>query len=228
MTIRCYTMSSRTPHSLALLIILAALILGLSLHPRLPDDMASHWNAQGEADDTIDKAWGAFLFPTIMAGLFLMLIAIPRIAPLKKNIESFRKYYDWFNPVIQGFLLYIYILTLLKNTGYGFNIIQLTTPAIAGLLYYSGILIQHTKQNYFVGIRTPWTLQSEQVWDKTHRLGAKMFKASAKITLIGLIIPEYAIHLMIAPIILASIYTIYYSYREYQKQEENHPEKKEI
>ena len=59
-------------------------------------------------------------------------------------------------------------------------------PAFAVLLFYIGILIKHAKRNWFIGIRTPWTLSSDKVWDKTHALGGKLFQVSAVITLGGI------------------------------------------
>ena len=92
-------------------------------------------------------------------------------------------------------------------------------PALAALFYYSGVLIQNARRNWFVGIRTPWTLSSERVWNSTHRIGGKLFKAAGLIALLGLAFPDYAIHLIIGPVLLFTAYLVVYSYLEYRKQE---------
>lgn len=85
------------------------------------------------------------------------------------------------------------------------------------------LLCRHSdekSQNWFIGIRTPWTLSSERVWDKTHKIGAKLFKVSDLIAFLGLIAPDYGLFFVFVPVILAAAYLIVYSYFEYQKQTE--------
>ena len=77
-----------------MLIILAFFIIAIYLYPQMPDEMASHWNFRGEVDDYLPKFWGLFLMPLIALGLLLLFLLIPKIDPLKANIEKFRKYFD--------------------------------------------------------------------------------------------------------------------------------------
>lgn len=207
----------RRVEKLILAVIAVSFVIGIALYPEMPELMASHWNAAGEVDGYMPKFWGLFLMPIITLGMFLLFLAIPRIDPLKANIEKFRGNFDWFILIIIFFMFYIYLLTLVWSMGYRFSIIQLMSPAFAVLFYYAGILIQNAKRNWFIGIRTPWTLSSTKVWDKTHRLGAKMFKTAAVIMLAGVLMPDYAIYFILVPILSATFYLIIYSYREYQK-----------
>jgi uncharacterized membrane protein len=85
-------------------------------------------------------------------------------------------------------------------------------PAFAILFYYAGILIEKSKRNYFIGIRTPWTLTSDEVWDKTHRLGGKSFKAAGIASLAGLLFPKIAFYLVIGLVLTAAIISVVYSY----------------
>jgi len=184
----------------------------------MPEKIASHWNAQGQVDGYIPKFWGLFLMPFISVALFFFFILMPIIDPLKKNIEKFRKYFDLLIIFIFLFFFYIYILTILWNLGITFNMFLALIPAFGILFYFVGIVIEKAKRNWFVGIRTPWTLSNEAVWNKTHKIGGKLFKIAAIITFFGLILPKYAILLLILPVIAFSLYTIIYSYFEYQKQ----------
>jgi uncharacterized membrane protein len=199
-------------------IILVSFAIGIYLYPQMPDPMPSHWNAAGEADGYMPKFWGLFLMPLISLALFGLFLLIPRIDPMKANIQKFRKYFDRFIALIMGFFLYIYLLTILWAFGFTFNFIYAMVPAFSALFYYAGVLTENAKQNWFIGIRTPWTLSSEKVWDKTHRLGGKLFKVAALIGLVGLLFPDYAIWFVIIPIILVAAYTIVYSYVEFQKE----------
>jgi uncharacterized membrane protein len=96
---------------------------------------------------------------------------------------------------------------------------NVTVPIGTGLLFIgAGILCENAKRNWFIGIRTPWTLSSEQVWDKTHRLGGKLFKIAGVIAVVGIFSQSYAVFFVLVPVLLVAAYTIVYSYFEYQKE----------
>jgi uncharacterized membrane protein len=198
--------------------ILASFLLGAYLYPQMPERMASHWGASGSVNGYMPKLWGLFLMPIISIILFLAFLVIPKIDTLKENIAKFRSYFDWFTLLLFGFLFYLYLLTIAWNLGYRFNIIQLMAPAFGLLIYYARVLIENAKQNWFIGIRTPWTLSSEKVWNKTNRQAGKLFKAAGVIAVLGAVFPQYAIALILVPVILAAIYPLVYSYLEYQRE----------
>ncbi len=191
--------------------------IGIYFYPQLPDKLASHWNAEGLVDGYMTKFWALFLMPMIALAGFLLFIALPKLDPLKENIEKFRKQYDTFIVMFTLFLLYLYILTLLFNLGFYFNMVQMMAPGFGALFYYIGILMESAKRNWFIGIRTPWTLSSDKVWKKTHKLGSKLFKGVGIISLGGVILPDYAIYFLIIPVIAVAGCTAVYSYLEYKK-----------
>jgi uncharacterized membrane protein len=193
-------------------------IISAFFYSYLPERVASHWDSQGQVNGYMPRFWGAFLVPIISLGLALLFILIPKIDPLKSNIEKFRNYFDWFIVIFLLFMLYVHMLTILWNLGARFNMLQLMIPAMGLLFFYMGLLLQKAKRNWFIGIRTPWTLSSDNVWDKTHRLGAKLYMLAGIIALLGVLLPKIAIWLVIVPVITASIYTIAYSYFEYKKE----------
>ena len=95
---------------------------------------------------------------------------------------------------------------------------QLLAPAFGILFYYCGILTENAKRNWFIGIRTPWTLSNDVVWDKTHKIGGKLFKIAGAVALFGIFFQKYTLFFILAPVILVAAYTIIYSYFEYQKE----------
>ncbi len=200
-----------------LVIILASFIIGIYIYPEIPESMPSHWNAAGQVDSYMPRFWGIFLMPLISVGLVLLFVAIPRIDPLKKNIEKFMRYYEALVVLIIAFLFYIYLLTLFWSLGYTFNMVQMMAPALGFLFYFMGIVMDKVKRNWFIGIKTPWTLSSDRVWDKTHKLGAKVFRASGVICLFGILFPLFAIWFILVPVLAGVVYTVAYSYFEYQK-----------
>ncbi len=183
----------------------------------MPEMVASHWNMAGEADGYSSKFWGLFLIPVISLVILILLIVVPKIDPLKENINKFKDYFDRFILVFLTFFLYLHILTIAYNLGYDFNFTQFLTPAFGFLFYYIGILIGKAQRNWSIGIRTPWTLSSDFVWDKTHKLGSKLFKLSGVIALVGIVLPEYAIVFVLAPVLISSLYVLVYSYIIYNK-----------
>ena len=199
-------------------IISLSFAVGIYFYPQMPDLMASHWSAKGEVDGYMSKFWGIFFMPFISIGLFLLFISIPKIDPLKENIAKFRKHFDGFIVLLMLFLFYLYLLTIFWNLGFKFNMPQLLMPAFGILFFYTGILTENAKKNWFIGIRTPWTLSSEAVWEKTHKLGGRLFKILGLITLLGIFIGQYAFILVIFSAIFIAIYTFIYSYLEYQKE----------
>lgn len=211
-------MNIRKNEAVIIIIILATFAISMYLYPQMPEKLASHWDSQGKVDGYMSKFWGLFLLPFVMIGILLLFIAIPKIDPLKSNILKFRHYYQRFVILFMGFLFYIHLLTILWNIGLRFDMVQFFLPAISILVYYSGILIENSKMNWFVGIRTPWTLSNEKVWNKTHKIGGKLFKGAGIFVMLGILVRDYAIFVIIIPIITITIFTIVYSYVEYQKE----------
>ncbi|MCW1296789.1 MAG: SdpI family protein [Candidatus Parvarchaeota archaeon] len=205
---------------IVLAIIALSIFISAYLYPNIPENMASHWNIKGEVDAYAPKLQILFLFPLISIILLIIFIIIPRIDPLKKNISKFRRYYDWFLLILILFLFYVHTLVILWNVGFRFNIIQFLTPAFAFLFYYLGILTENTKRNWFIGIRTPWTMSSDRIWNKTHKTSGKLFKLIGIISFLGILFYEYALIFIFIPIFLVAIYATVYSYLEFKKTEE--------
>jgi uncharacterized membrane protein len=202
---------------ITLILLSAFYITAFIFYPQMPEQMASHWDAQGVVDGYTSRFVGVFLFPFIATGVALLFVAIPLIDPLKANIEKFRKYYDWFMAVFLIFFQYIYVLTLLWNRNASFDMMQAMLPALGALFFYIGIMIQNAKRNYMVGIRTPWTLASDEVWNKTHKLGGKLFMGAGVLAAIGAIWPDYALAFILIPVLAVTLVTVIYSYAIYRK-----------
>jgi len=105
------------------------------------------------------------------------------------------------------------------NLGYEFDFTLLILGSVAVLFYGVGALLTRAEPNWFVGIRTPWTLSSEAVWERTHELGGRLFKLTAVISLIGLFFGEYAVYFLVVPALLTAAITTAYSYYLYERLE---------
>lgn len=198
-------------------LVLLFFILAVAFYHSMPEVMASHWNARGEADGTISRFWGLFLIPLMSLVITVLLLTVPKIDPLKANIQKFKGYYYGFIDVFLVYFLYIYMLTLAWNLGWKFNFSQMIIPSLGILMFSLGILISKAKRNFFIGIRTPWTLSNDEVWDGTHRLGGRLFRIAGIIILLLSFVPDIAIYVLLGVDLGIVIWLVAYSYVLYRR-----------
>ena len=212
-------MSTRTTIFVTIFLIAFAVTFSVFVFDRLPDQMASHWNTANQVDGYISRFWGAFLMPVMSIGILVLFLIIPSIDPLKANIAQFREYYNTFITLIVVFMTYMHILTMLWNLGYNqFNMGTAMLPAMGLLFIFAGIMMRKAKRNFFIGIRTPWTLSSDRVWDETHRLGSILFIVSGILALFGAFFEEYAIWFILIPVLGSTLFLLVYSYVLYRQE----------
>jgi len=211
---------------LLLAFIVFTLIAGISLYSSLPEQVPSHWNIKGEVDDYSNKFFAIFFFPGINFVLFVLLIVLPKIDPRKRNYEQFKGVYNIFRWIIHLFLGIIYLLTLIYAVWDSaaiptFMQVSFIVPFLVSLLFIIiGNYLGKIKDNFFVGVRTPWTLSSKEVWLKTHRLTGKLFVLSGVIGMIGSFFGGTAGFIMLfIPIIATSLFSILYSYFAFQQEQ---------
>jgi uncharacterized membrane protein len=205
---------------LPILLVLLAIMASFYFYFHFPDSVPIHWNIAGEVDNYGSRTTGAFLFPAIILGMYLLFLALPYIDPKKKRYEQFRKVYHVFKNILVFFMVGIYFITSLNALGYRIPV-GLWTPLLVGLLFViMGNYMGKIKSNWFIGIRTPWTLSSEEVWNKTHRFGGKIFIIGGILMMIMYLLPA-KLQLILFVFIISFILlgTIGYSYILYRTEE---------
>lgn len=144
---------------------------------QIPDDaqIAIHWNIQGEIDNYASKGWGLFTTPLIALAMGGLLKALPHMEPRRKNLEKSPKLVGatWIGVMMVMWVAHITVVG--TALGWQIDIIQLITIAIGFMMLLIGNYAAKSKSMFMVGIRTPWTLSSDTVWAKTHRLGGRLF-----------------------------------------------------
>jgi uncharacterized membrane protein len=152
--------------------------------------------------------------------MLLLFLVIPSIDPLKANIAQFREAFNLFIVLMVGFMLYIYGLSLAWSLGYtNFRMSGAMLPAIGLLFIFIGFMLRQAKRNFFIGIRTPWTLSSDAVWNETHRIGAVLFMLSGALAFVGGFFGGMiAFSMMFAPIMGSTLFLLVYSYVLYQRE----------
>ena len=202
----------------ALLVIAAMWAFALAIYPRLPERIPTHWNLHGEVD-----GWGgrgaAFLFPAIGTCFALLMAVLPRIDPRRANWEKFREELWVMVNVILLFMAWTEAVTLGAALGWRVDTGRAVLGGVGVLLVMIGNYLPRIRSNWFIGIRTPWTLSSDKVWDKTHRLGAVLFMISGVLAFIGAFFGgATAFWLFFAPLMGSASFLVVYSYVLYKQE----------
>lgn len=180
--------------------------------------MASHWNAQGIVDGYSGKLINILMFPILLLVLLILFIFIPKIDPKKKNIKEFEGTFNIFVSAFLSFMLLLQLQVFLWNTGTQISM-NTIMPILMGLLFIViSQLVSKAKQNYTIGIRTPWTLHSERVWEKTHKIGGKLFLISGVLSILSFLLPEFTYIIVLGSAIISTIIVFVYSYIEYKRE----------
>jgi uncharacterized membrane protein len=199
---------------LGALFVVAAFALTAVFYDRLPQLVPTHWNLHGQADGFTPKPWGPFVTPLGMTAVFALFVAIPAMSPRGFRIAPFERVFEILLVSMLGFLFYLHTLVLLAGTGTRVDIGRSVMIGLGVLCAIIGNFMGKLTRNFFVGIRTPWTLASDEVWGRTHRLGGKLFVAGGlAMVVVGLLGggPGWllAIMLVVAAISVAYSYVVY-------------------
>lgn len=205
---------------LAVSLILASLITGVLVYPHLPDLVPSHWNVQGQVDSYSSKIWGAFGLPLMAAGIYLLMVLVPRIDPRRENYARFRGAYRFLKLALAVFLVLLYVIILMNAMGYRVSVDRAVVTAVGLLFMVLGNFMGQLRHNYFVGIKTPWTLASEEAWQKTHRFAARLWVGAGLVTaLSGLLLGgQKGLVIIVAALGTAAIVPVIYSYLLFKNQ----------
>jgi uncharacterized membrane protein len=161
----------------SLLLLGAMLVLLVTTWPVAPDRVAVHWNAAGEVDRWGSRATGLLVPPLVGLGLYLLLLFAPRIDPGRANYASFPDTYLLIRTAVLAVVAFFYGVTCLSARGVAVSM-QVVAPLAVGVLFVViGSVMGKIRPNWFVGIRTPWTISSKVAWVRTHRLGGWLFIA---------------------------------------------------
>jgi len=203
---------------LGLFFVAASLLVTLALYRRLPDPVPTHWNASMKANGWTAKPWGALLGPILLAALWILFWILPRISPRGFRFDSFGGVWQILQAAILGALFVITSVALLAATGAAIPLERVVGAALGLLLMVLGIFMGKLTKNFFVGIRTPWTLASDEVWFKTHQLGGKLF-AAAGAALLVTALAGLGLVIGMAALGAAAVVSVVYSYLVYKRTE---------
>ena len=191
---------------------------------QFPDKIPTHFNFDGEPDDYSDKVQGLLLLPIINLLMYFIFILLPLIDPSRKNYGLFQDKFKIIRIVLHLFFAFVFFLMAIYALGYQFNMSLLIIYGVLILFLIIGNYLGNVRHNYFIGIRTPWTLANEDVWAKTHRLAAKIWVGATLITMVALPffsskIGEFIFLAYMAAIVIVPIVYSYVLFKKIKKGE---------
>lgn len=208
---------------LIVLIALVPSVIGGIYYQELPDQVASHYNEKGEPDDTQDKA--SFLIVTGLMNLLipLFLLGLSKIDPKKENYIKFAPAMRTIAVATTMLLSGSLTMVVFYNLGYEFPFkMERVVMAALGLLFlWIGNVTGQIRPNYMVGIRTPWTMASEEVWRRTHRMGGPVMMIGGLVLIVLALLTDVTLLAVLPVVIGSALIPAVYSfviYRNLQRQ----------
>jgi len=197
----------------AIALVLLVIAITLALYPQYPDRLAIHWNLRGEVDGYETKTVLNTLFmPLATVAIMGLMLFLPFIDPKREKYALFDRPYRTIRFAIVAMFCLIQGSLIMTYTGHPIPNEKFAPSLISLLLVVMGNLMGKIRQNWVIGVRLPWTLAREDVWNRTNRLGGKLFIASGLMGLAGLLLPSFWPQvLLMGSLLLAAGITIIYS-----------------
>ncbi|NOJ77644.1 SdpI family protein [Myxococcus xanthus] len=203
---------------LSLGLVIVSFAMAFVLYGRLPESIPTHWNAEGVVDGHTPKPWGPFVLPLVMAAVYLVLVAVPRISPKGYRVARFQGVFEGIQAALVAFLFLLNALVLLAGIGVPVPMARVVPAATGLVLVVLGNYMGKFTKNFFCGIRTPWTLASDEVWLRTHRLGGRLFVLAGVIVLVSGLLGGGPVPVL-AAVAVAAVTPVLYSYVLYRRLE---------
>lgn len=193
--------------------------------PTLPDRIPVHWNTDGAVDGYAGKFVGLLLPPLVTLAVYLALRYLPRIDPIRPNYSSFAGTYLLVRVAVvlsMAFSFAVAVLAIFNQGAVPRD--RLEVGVVAVLFVILGGAMGKFRPNWFVGIRTPWTLSSKVSWVKTHRVGGWVFVGIGLATLMVVLVSGKAgFYTLVALTIAGVVYLVVYSYVAWRDDPEKVP-----
>lgn len=211
-------MNGRTALILSLVVALAATAYGLYLYPTLPERVPSHWNIRGEVDGWSSRTVAVFLMPAIIFGMGALLAGLPSLSPKGFLLNESRRPYNLTCFIVVAMMSYLHVVALVAAQNPEMDVGRWVVAGILAALGLIGNQLGKVQRNFWMGIRTPWTLASDAVWIATHRLAARMLFACGVLgaVAVGLGVPMW---IGFVALMVSCLWPVVYSLILYKKVE---------
>ena len=203
-----------------LVIAVVAVALSLWAYPRLPPSVVTHWSLNGTPDGYSSRLWALAIIPVMLVIMTVIFNVLPKIDPRHENYVKFLSSYWLIANAVIVFLLVAHGLIIAAGLGFSIKIDRLMPLGIGLLFVFLGNFLTRVEPNWFVGIRTPWTLSSDTVWRRTHRTGGWVFVIGGLVLASTALLPRAAfLPLLIATIVITPAIPIVQSYVLWKREQ---------
>lgn len=212
-------MYSRRSALILFIIVLASFAIAVFYYPRMPEYMASNFDARGNVNGYTPRFWGTFFTPILLGILFLIFSSLSALIRSRQVAMPASSFVGPFLISLFTFFALINLQVIEWNAGHKISF-AITIPIGVGAFFMMvGQLLGSLQPNWFVGIRTYWTLKNKFVWEKTHERAAILFRILGVIYMSAVFFREYILFFMLLPAIFLSLYLLAYSFLLYQQVE---------
>ncbi len=212
------TAFKKIPNLVSLICLIAVVILSFYFYANFPESVATHWNISGMADGYSPKAFAAFFFPALIIAVYILMAFMPSIDPHRDRYKEFAGAYSIFTMSLVLFLTVVYIAVGLNGLGYPVSVGFIMPLLVGALFAVIGYYMSEIKGNWFVGFRTPWTLSSDEVWKKTHKLAGALFMWGGALIFLSAFLSPFFKALFLAAVLLCVVLVpTVYSYRVFKE-----------
>jgi uncharacterized membrane protein len=197
----------------------ASFALSAAVWERLPERIPIHWNFRGEIDRWGGRAEGALLFPVLALILWIVLPLLPKIDPRRASFDKFRGSYDLIIGATLALLFVVHCAVIAAALGYRVPMGRLV-PIAVGLLFITiGNVLPRTRPNWWMGVRTPWTLSNDRVWARTHRVSGWLMVAAGVLIMLSAFLPSsWGFAVLLAAALGSAFGSIVYSYFAWKQE----------
>ncbi len=203
-----------------LVIAALAVVLSIWAYPQLPPTIATHWNVGGTADGFSSRATAVLIMPLVIIGLTGLFNVLPKLDPRGAN---YAKFIDTYWLIANAVILFILIghgMIIATGLGYPVKVDRFMPIGIGLLFIVLGNYLTRVEPNWFIGIRTPWTLSSDTVWRKTHRTGGWLMVVGGFVLAASVFLPQGAfLPLLIAAILIVAVIPVVQSYILWKREQ---------
>jgi len=203
-------------------LVVAALAAALSVwaYPRLPETVATHWNLRGTPDGFSARLWAVAAMPLVMLAMTGVFNVLPKLDPRRDNYTKFLDSYWLIANAIIVFSGVAHALIIANGLGYTVQVDRLLPLGVGLLFAFLGNYLTRIEPNWFIGIRTPWTLSSDTVWRKTHRTGGWLFVIGGIVIAAGAFAPRGAfLPLFVVTIVVVTLIPVVQSYILWKREQ---------
>jgi uncharacterized membrane protein len=191
-------------------------------YPRLPPTVATHWGLDGTPDGYSSRLMAVSIMPLVLVFMTVIFNVLPKVDPRRENYARFLSSYWLIANAVIVFLLVAHAMIIASGLGFDVKIDRLMPLGVGLLFVFLGNYLTRVEPNWFVGIRTPWTLSSDSVWRRTHRTGGWLMVIGGLVLAASAFVPRPAfLVLFVATIVIVAVIPIVQSYVLWKREQGN-------